>query len=49
MAYNGHNDGYNSHGMQDLSQNPSGVRHKLLPLLLINLLPSQHIPPRSLP
>lgn len=29
MAYNGHNDGYNSHGMQDLNQNPAGVRHKL--------------------
>ncbi|KAK7698699.1 Chitin synthase, class 3 [Diaporthe eres] len=24
MAYNGHNDGYNSHGMQDLNQNPAG-------------------------
>lgn len=31
MAYNGHNDGYNSHGMQDLNQNPAGVRTKLPP------------------
>lgn len=50
MAYNGHNDGYNSHGMQDLNQNPAGVRTKLLLLILIpSSAASINSHPRSLP